>query len=159
MFGLSVGSSICASCSSRIFVHHVCLPLLSFMFVHHACLPLLSFMFVFHLCTPCVLFIFAFHFCLTFVSMLTFHFRLSYLPFMCDFSFSPPCYLPCLPFHPSFQLTVPTRQLSWVPALIRTGDLSIWCLIHYRLCQSDNHKNRWKSCSFCLLKSSCTSLY
>ena len=38
--------------------------------------------------------------------------------------------------------------LAW----IWTSDLSIWCLVHYQVNQPDNHDDRWKSCSFCVLK-------
>lgn len=159
----------CPSCLSSILVLHVRLTLWSTMFVSHVCLPLLAFMLLIRFSTPRVLLMLAFNFCHPFVSVIfPIHVRLFGLSTML-----------CLLSHSSFQPIVrtgPLRMCTSIPTnqpilmipqvmgvcacpLIRTGDLSIWCLTHQQLCQSDNRENRWKSYSFCLLKCSCTFLY
>lgn len=164
-------------------VHHVCLPLLSFMFVSHFCFPLLPFMLLIR--TPRALLMLAFHFCHPFVSVIfPIHVRLfglsTMLCLLSHSSFQPIVRTGPLRMCTSIPTNQPTLMIPQVtgvcacpvyyykyqlnnffdfPALIRTGDLSIWCLTHQQLCQSDNRENRWKSYSFCLLKCSCTFLY
>lgn len=175
----------CPSGSSHIMVHHVCLPLLSFMFVSHFCLPLLAFMLLIRFSAPLVLLMLAFHFCHPFVSVIfPIHVRLfglsTMLYLLSHSSFQPIVRTGLQRMCTSIPTNEPILMIPQVtgvcacpvhyhkyqldnffdfPALIRTGDLSIWCLTHQQLFQSDNRENRWKSYSFCLLKCSCTFLY